>query len=348
MPLVTIIIPVYNTEKYLKECLNSVINQTYKNTEIIIINDASTDNSLTIIKKFIDSRFNIRLINHSKNLGVSISRNKGLDLANGEYIYFLDSDDFIRFDTIEKMITLAIDYNVALVEANYKKILINHKNIFKNKNTSVLINIEENKDFIQNHLGMVWNKLYKKELIDKLRFPKNLRYEDNAFIYPLLTKVNKVVITTEILYFYRIHFQGFMLKNSFIPNSVILDLYKITDLIKKQCLKYGTYEKYKENINYIMQEKIFDTILQISTWIKISKTDKMKIISNLYLYNKKQYKMPEIKQTNYIENRLSKFKFIAKIKKYWILHFIKKEFTLNNKEENYLDFVKNILSKYER
>lgn len=102
MPLVTIIIPVYNTEKYLKKCLNSVVNQTYKNLEIIVINDASSDNSLAILENYAKKYKNIKLVNNPVNLGVSISRNIGLDCANGDYIYFLDSDDFIRNDAIEK------------------------------------------------------------------------------------------------------------------------------------------------------------------------------------------------------------------------------------------------------
>lgn len=88
MPLVTIIIPVYNTEKYLKKCLDTVVNQTYKNIEIIIINDASPDNSKEIIIQYTKKYKNIKLINNPVNLGVSISRNIGLDSANGDYIYF--------------------------------------------------------------------------------------------------------------------------------------------------------------------------------------------------------------------------------------------------------------------
>lgn len=345
MPLVTIIIPIYNTKKYLRQCLKSVVSQTYANIEIIIINDASTDNSLAIIKKYMKYYPNIILINNDKNIGVSASRNIGLNLSKGDYIYFLDSDDYIQKNAIEKMVTLARKYNCSLVEASYKKVITNHTRKRKSISESILINVNENKDFIQNHLGMVWNKLYKKELIQNLRFPKNLRYEDNAFIYPLLTKTDKVVVTTEVLYFYRIHLKSFMLKASLIPNNTIMDLYKIANMIKRRCVQLGTYKKYQDIIDYIIQEKTFDAMLQASTWIKISHRDKKKLITALYSYNKEHYNMPEIKKTNYIENRIPKHKRMIQIKKYWLLHYI--DDTIN-KSENYETAINNILSKYKR
>ena len=102
MKKVSIIVPVYNCEKYIKECINSVINQTYKNLEIIIVNDKSTDNSLSIINSFKDKR--IKVINLKENSGVSISRNKGVEVSTGELICFLDSDDYWNKEKIEKQV----------------------------------------------------------------------------------------------------------------------------------------------------------------------------------------------------------------------------------------------------
>ena len=200
MPLVTIIIPVYNVEKYLKTCLDSVVLQTYKAIEIILINDASSDHSLSIMREYEKRYKNIKIINNPINLGVSISRNLGLDCANGEYIYFLDSDDWIIKDAIEKMVCLAKLYDVLLVEANYKT-----KNR-TNKEEKIEIsyeNLQKNKDFLQRQAGAVWNKLYAHSLMENLRFPENLIYEDVLVSYPVFTQIKEYVHTSEYLYFYR-------------------------------------------------------------------------------------------------------------------------------------------------
>ena len=102
MKKVSVIVPVYNTSLYLEECINSIINQTYKNLEIIVVNDCSTDNSLEIISKFKDKR--IKIINLKKNSGVAIARNKGIEKAIGDYICFMDSDDYWNLDKVEKQV----------------------------------------------------------------------------------------------------------------------------------------------------------------------------------------------------------------------------------------------------
>ncbi len=192
MPLVTIIIPVYNTEKYLKKCLDSVVNQSYKNIEIIAINDASTDHSLHILKSYACTHKNVKILNNTCNLGTGASRNKGLDQATGDYIFFLDSDDEITYNAIERLIELSLTYNSPLVEAS-NKIVFNQNNIkIDNKPVAIKqIDIEKNKEYLFSKSGSACNKLYAHSLIEKERFPKGLIFEDAAFIYPVLTKTKK-------------------------------------------------------------------------------------------------------------------------------------------------------------
>ena len=130
MKLITIIIPIYNCEKFIDRCLNSIINQTYKNIEIILINDGSTDNSMQIIDKYKEKDNRIKVID-KKNEGVSASRNIGIELSNGEYITFVDADDWLELDAIEKMYNTIVAHNVDVVRANY----------FINKNTTENISI---------------------------------------------------------------------------------------------------------------------------------------------------------------------------------------------------------------
>ena len=109
--LITIIINVYNGENFIKKCLESVINQTYKNLEILIINDGSTDNTLRICESYEDER--IRIINQ-ENMGLSLARNVGIDEAKGEYLYFIDCDDFVEYDVIEYLYNLCKKYNTLM------------------------------------------------------------------------------------------------------------------------------------------------------------------------------------------------------------------------------------------
>lgn len=296
MPWVTIIIPVYNTEKYLKKCLDSVVNQTYKNIEIIIINDASTDCSFSILREYEKNYKNIRLIHTIKNEGLSEARNRGLEQAQGEYIYFLDSDDWIRKDTIEKLVNLATIYDVPLVEARFASVFSNREPKQTTKIQNKYENLEKEKELIQNRDGMACNKLYTHDLIGNSRFPKNLNYEDNAFVYPILTIAKKALITNEVFYFYRRHLNSFIIRSSFFPNDSIFDLYEISKIIKNKCIELGTYDKYKESIDAIILEKVFDSIRKCSTWISIKEEDKRQVLNNLYQYNRKQFQIPCLKE----------------------------------------------------
>lgn len=207
--LISIVIPVYNVEKYLKQCLDSIINQTYTNLEIILVDDGNTDNSGTICDYYskIDKR--IRVI-HKKNEGQSIARNIGIKVSNGKYIGFLDSDDWVEQDMYRFLIENIEKYNADIISCN---LVFEYKDrtIVPRKENNTIIFFDENnkKDLIKNFLlhkiydGAVWNKLYKKELFDNIIFPINQYYEDNFIVFDLLNAANKIIITNKLFYHYR-------------------------------------------------------------------------------------------------------------------------------------------------
>lgn len=181
MPLVTIIIPVYNTEKYLRKCLDSVVNQTFasRSLEIIIINDASTDYSSEIINQYASMYKNIKVITKTHNEGLSCARNIGMKYAQGEYIFFLDSDDWIAEETIEKLFYLAESYNCQLVEASNKIVYRQNIKAVTNKPPKIKqIDIEKNKEYLFSKSGSACNKLYAHSLIENERFPEGVIFED--------------------------------------------------------------------------------------------------------------------------------------------------------------------------
>lgn len=207
-PKFSIIIPVYNVEKYLKECLNSIVNQTFKDLEIILINDGSTDRSLQICEKYAQKDDRIILINKEKNEGLGFARNTGLEYANCEYISFVDSDDFIATDTYEKI------WNV--IEKNDTDMIIFGLDLFYEENMHPIksetdwYKLNYNKlnavtPTLMNKINVeVWNKIYKKSIIDKynLRFPKGI-FEDVYFLYRYMAVIQNIYFENSILYFYR-------------------------------------------------------------------------------------------------------------------------------------------------
>ena len=203
---ISVVVPVYNVEKYLEQCLNSIINQTFKDIEIICINDGSKDNSLKIIEEFAAKDKRIRVIN-KENEGISAARNQGMGLAQGEYISFIDSDDWIEENYLEALYTAAKKYDSDIACSNiirvtgkrHRKKIIYKKEEFttesdkKNELTKVPIN------------SYVWNKIYKRESLLKsgVKFPVGRVYEDVIWCIKAIYYLNGVVTVPDAVYYYR-------------------------------------------------------------------------------------------------------------------------------------------------
>ncbi|SER65322.1 CDP-glycerol glycerophosphotransferase family protein [Psychrobacillus sp. OK032] len=206
--LISIIVPMYNVESYLEKTLNSILNQTYKNTEIILIDDASTDRTLEIASAYANKDSRIEIITQGINQGVSAARNAGLRKAKGSYITFVDPDDLMTKQAVENMYLLAIENDSDLVVGMYKNFsskgtslpgiynrfpsLSSKGRIFTFTNPEVLFNF------------FCWGKLFKKDLIANLFFPKEITYtEDQPFMIYSYTHAKKIYIAPSIVYYYR-------------------------------------------------------------------------------------------------------------------------------------------------
>lgn len=204
---VSIIIPVYNVQDYLPECLDSVIDQTISSREIIIINDGSTDKSYEILKEY-KKRFPELIIINQENSGISETRNVGLRLAKGEYVGFVDSDDFIKSTMYEKMYKVAKQGNCDIVICNY--ILYDEmqstKAVKEFDEDGNIDKIEVLKKFLLNDVkAYAWNKLYKRELFteNKIVFPSFVVCEDTPAGFLLFAQAKKISVIEEPLYYYR-------------------------------------------------------------------------------------------------------------------------------------------------
>lgn len=205
--LISIVVPVYNVEKYLHRCIESIIAQTYKNFEIILVNDGSTDNSSKICNEYINLYKNIFLLNlNNTNPGASDARNAGIEFSKGEYITFIDSDDYVHPQLLEILIhTLKIE-NVLMSICSYEKVFEYKNSILIDFNKRNLINITDNDAMdliISNQTNSaVWAKLYHISLFNEIRFPTGKHNED-MFTIPLLFKcAEKIATNSYPLYFY--------------------------------------------------------------------------------------------------------------------------------------------------
>ena len=203
--LVSIIVPIYNVKSFLEECIESLINQSYSNIEIILVNDGSTDDSKDICEKYKRNDKRIELYNKS-NGGLSDARNYGIDRANGEYIVFVDSDDVVDRDYIKLLVENSINEKSDICICNYEKFTNNF--LYNYNNYSYKKNIYLPIDYIKEMLcikknSYAWGTLIKKELFMNIRFKKGVRFEDTEMMYKLYIKSNKIVFIDLPLYKYR-------------------------------------------------------------------------------------------------------------------------------------------------
>ena len=198
--IVSIIVPVYNVSKYLNACLDSIQNQTYKDIEVILVNDGSTDNSLEICNTYVNNDNRFKVITQ-KNQGLSEARNTGLRNYIGQYVFFVDSDDYIKENTIELLLNKALDTNSDLVCCDMEYLYDDMHTEFTSGGEFIEGNVKDDPSllFINN---TACNKLIHKSILEGFKFPYGLWYEDLASIPLLIAKAKHLVKLNEVLYVY--------------------------------------------------------------------------------------------------------------------------------------------------
>ena len=205
MHKISVIIPVYNVEKYLSACMESIIHQTYKNLEIILVNDGSTDSCPQICEEYAAKDNRIKVI-HKKNGGLSDARNSGLEIATGEFISFVDSDDLLSLDFCQRLLDALIESDADIVECDFVKFEEETEEIneveetdFELFNTLTALELLI-KDYIQ---PMVWNKLYRRQVLENIKFPIGKIHEDVFWTYRVLGNAKRIVKIKKKMYWYR-------------------------------------------------------------------------------------------------------------------------------------------------
>lgn len=240
-PLISVIIPVYGVEKYIAQCLESVINQTYNNLEIIVINDGTKDRSSEIAKKYAAKDSRIKVYDF-KNGGLSVARNRGLEIATGEYISYLDSDDWLDTKMYETLLETAMKNEADMVKCG----IIETNGAAEEKITFSdvkIINNEQHKAFKNYFKGILWtiacNGLYRCDLAKKVKFPENIVHEDNYSSGLFLYFAKKVASIPFCGYYYRVNNTGISKGKVKRPLNKILAISKL----RKELLASGFINK---------------------------------------------------------------------------------------------------------
>jgi glycosyltransferase involved in cell wall biosynthesis len=294
MPQISVIVPVYNVEQYLSRCLDSIINQTYRNFEVILVDDGSPDKCPEICDYYALQDNRIKVI-HKENGGLADVRNEGIRASSGEFITFIDSDDFVSFRYLEVLLDGITRHNADIIIAKFQRFesknniknfviiddwkLLSKEDVFQ-KYTS--LNTSEAMPFISS-----CNKLYKRSLFDDIEYPKGFYYEDAYTSYKLLDKAKTIVVTSNQLYFYFINPKSIMGQSFNNKHLEMIDAFQ-------QAIQY-----FNKKGNTEIATMLYAPLLmrEIYCWwgVKYILNDKKESIEILRLYQQNCKKLPYVK-----------------------------------------------------
>lgn len=348
---ISIIIPTYNVEKYISQTLNSVVNQTLQEIEIIIVDNNSEDNTLTILENYAEFDNRIKIIKNPKNFKQGYARNQGIEKAKGEYIFFLDGDDYIKINTLEKLYNKITQDNADITICTWNKFNDKNGKIISNE-YSKLKNIPkefDNKTFnwkdiktnIFKQTTVPWDKLYKREFLIKnnINFPAGIFFEDNTFVFEALLKADKISILREDLIYYRFNHKTAVTNTN---NQSFMDYLTAINLVEYNLKKLNLFEELKYEF---LNHKI---ITLYWYFMKIKKNYKQEFFTLIqHCFNQIDLKEEE---KSLLCNRalflLNRFTNLSFEKYYPKFYFLDKIFRIEKGEKNLVIFFSKYPKKY--
>lgn len=264
---VSVIVPVYNVEKYLRQCLDSLVNQTLADIEIICINDGSTDGSLSILEEYASKDERIKVISQ-ENQGQGVARNKGIELSSGEYIGFVDPDDWVEYGMFENLYKAAKVHNADLAEAMYSE-YYEYSGMTKIRKSPVKLPQDKtfdwkiNKDYLfKSSILAVWNKIYKRNFIDRhnIKFSNAKLAEDHMFTFKSKILAGKILFIDKPFYNYRV-------RRDSAVNSVSAEALRVVDILREVTGFFGVHGVCditgRKNVDFYLEytlARVFSTV----------------------------------------------------------------------------------------
>lgn len=271
MPKVSVIVPVYNSEQELRDCLDSLVEQTEKDIEIIVIDDASTDNSPAIEAEYQKKYPNVKVYRNERNLGQSETRNRGIELAEGDYIAFLDSDDYVNSGMYEELYQAAVDNNMpelivtglSFVKGNeYRK-----KDLtFIGKQSTTIIHPMDNPDQVFFESPSLCNKLFRKDTVKNYKFLDVSAWEDIAFSFTRFLEANTVISKPTANYFYRRDVSDGVSAKNFKENDKITDIFVVADELEEELKRNGKYPFFADQIRALQIACCLQRVDEVNNW----------------------------------------------------------------------------------
>ena len=293
MAKVSIIIPSYNSEKYISKCLDSIFSQTHDDLEVVLVDDCSTDKSYDIMRSY-EKREprRLKLVRNLENKGAGASRNVGLDIAEGKYIGFVDSDDYIDLDAIKKMHDALEKNGVDIARISRKIVYKGHDVSFLGRKLDVRedgIIVPKNEiEYLTADTPGVTNKIFRRELIGDKKFPEELKWEDYPFSIPLMYKANGVVTAQNTNYNYNLNFGGTTVGDASKISPRLLDIFTCSDIIRNEILTEDTDSKTRAQIDFLCIQNCLQRIRDIF-YSNISIKEKRELINLISTLINKKY-----------------------------------------------------------
>ncbi len=336
MPEISVIVPVYNVEKYLRNCLDTILDQTFSDTEIICVNDGSKDKSRDILEEYKHKDSRIKIID-KKNGGLSSARNAGLKIAQGKYISFIDSDDWVESTMLEKLYNSMESLNTDIAICGVHQYDESKK---ETDNTNLYFNLgyfdkrfdnrafsyEETLPFLMNVCVMAWNKMYRKSFLDECHawYPDGYIFEDGPFFFSIFFKTKKVSLVREFLYYYRINRKGSICEKGGLKFLDVIDAVEfmyasVKDLPDFEDIKYTFFRKKVEDIIFRFKhlekkyQKRFALKLKNECSLGNEELFPPSMVRGKFRYNYFLFSILKTGNINYYELQLLKIKFMYKV-----------------------------------
>lgn len=310
MKKISIIVPVYNVEEYIDKCLNTLVKQTIDDYEIIVIIDGSKDNSIEIVKKYKKEYPNLIKYYETENKGLSSARNLGLSKSTGEYVGFVDSDDYVSKNMFKDLYDYAKENKYNIVACDYLK-------IFKDKEQNIILDIKKEdskKDKIIKSRPYACNKIFKRSIFKKysIQFPEKLIFEDIYAIYTLMLNCNEIGYLNKTLYYYNFQRDGSIMNNKFRDDEKI---FYILNLLNENAKKNKIYESNIDAIREINVRHIFYRLNEMKKYN--TKKSNIKFLNKAFSYLDNNFKNWK-KDSDYLKN----IKYLKRIKLCWLVRII--------------------------